>query len=164
MNTIYLYDIAEGKWYTQTASGDTPASRRRFCAGVTWAQDQSSYNIYLYGGAGFGENATGFDDVYILTMPSFVWIKWYPTQPGQGVPHNSLSCDVIDGAQMLIIGGTFPNSSQVSCTILTMPAVFTRTADMPHNSVTRPMYGGLTILTLERTILKVQNGTFSIQT
>jgi hypothetical protein len=108
MSTIYLYDIAEGKWYQQNATGQVPENRRKFCAGATWASDQSSYNIYLYGGAGFAENATGFDDVYILTLPSFTWIKWYPEVPGPGNPHHSLTCNVIDNAQMLIIGGTFP--------------------------------------------------------
>lgn len=110
MSTIFLYDIAEGKWYQHSATGQIPENRRKFCAGATWAQDQSSYNIYLYGGAGFAENATGFDDVYILTLPSFTWIKWYPTEPGPGYPHHSLTCNVIDNSQMLIIGGTFPAS------------------------------------------------------
>lgn len=63
---------------------------------------------YLYGGAGIPPNTTGFDDVYILTLPSFIWIKWWPAQPGAGKPHNSLTCNVIDNSQMLIIGGTFP--------------------------------------------------------
>ena len=108
METIFLYDIAEAKWYQQNATGQIPENRRKFCAGAVWAQDQSSYNIYLYGGAGFAENATGFDDVYILTLPAFTWIKWYPTEPGPGSPHHSLSCNVVNDAQMLIIGGTFP--------------------------------------------------------
>jgi hypothetical protein len=59
---------------------------------------------------GFGFNASGFDDVYILTLPSFVWIKWYPTSPGPGNPHHSLTCNVVSGSQMLVIGGTFPLS------------------------------------------------------
>jgi hypothetical protein len=63
---------------------------------------------YLYGGAGMAPNTTGFDDVYILTLPSFIWIKWFPTSPGVGNPHNSLTCNVVNGAQMFIIGGTFP--------------------------------------------------------
>jgi hypothetical protein len=67
---------------------------------------------YLYGGAGIAPNSTGFDDVYILSLPSFTWIKWYPTTSGPGHPHNSLTCNVINGAQMLIIGGTFPQSDQ----------------------------------------------------
>lgn len=45
MDTILIYDVASSKWYTQTASGDVPEMRRRFCAGATWAQDRSSYNM-----------------------------------------------------------------------------------------------------------------------
>ncbi|KAI9730989.1 MAG: hypothetical protein M1834_005450 [Cirrosporium novae-zelandiae] len=112
MSSIHLYDISSSKWYTQTATGNVPDQRRRFCAGATWAQDRSSFNIYLYGGEGMPPDITGFDDVYILTIPSFTWIKWYPTIPGTAYPHHSLSCNVIDNSQMLIIGGTFPNSSQ----------------------------------------------------
>jgi hypothetical protein len=45
-------------------------------------------------------------------MPAFEWIKWYPTTSNAtAYPHNSLSCNVIDNAQMLIIGGIFPNST-----------------------------------------------------
>jgi len=46
MSTIYIYDIQSTKWYTQTAVGDVPPDRRRFCAGATWAPDYSSYNMY----------------------------------------------------------------------------------------------------------------------
>ncbi|CAK7234886.1 hypothetical protein SEUCBS140593_009098 [Sporothrix eucalyptigena] len=113
LDTIFLYDVLSSKWYTQTASGTIPGDRRRFCAGVTWAEDQSSYNIYLYGGASMPPNTSGYDDLYVLTMPTFTWIKLYPTDgnvTGQ-YPHHSLTCNVVSGAQMLIIGGTFPLSS-----------------------------------------------------
>jgi hypothetical protein len=46
MSNIYIYDLASSKWYTQNATGDVPEMRRRFCAGATWAEDQSSYNMY----------------------------------------------------------------------------------------------------------------------
>lgn len=114
MTEIFLYDIANSKWYTQTATGDVPEERRRFCAGATWADDKSSYNIYLYGGANI-EAGVGFDDIYILSIPSFKWIKWYPLAPGEGYPHHSLTCDVVDGAQMIIMGGVFTNST--SCDV-----------------------------------------------
>ncbi|KIW89467.1 uncharacterized protein Z519_09623 [Cladophialophora bantiana CBS 173.52] len=103
--------VCEAKWYTQTATGTIPEMRRKFCGGVTWADDQTSYNIYLYGGFGFGENATGFDDVYILTMPTFEWIKWYPDNPGPGSPHGLLTCNVIDRGQMIVMGGNFTNTT-----------------------------------------------------
>lgn len=108
MSNIFIFDIASSKWYNQTANGDVPANRRRFCAGAAWPDDQSSYNIYLYGGAGIAPDTAGFDDVYVLSLPSFTWIKWWPTEPGPGNPHNSMTCNVIDGSQMIIMGGTFP--------------------------------------------------------
>ncbi|KAF7586996.1 hypothetical protein BBP40_007888 [Aspergillus hancockii] len=85
MDTILLYDVSGSKWYTQKATGQVPANRRRFCAGATWAQDYSSYNVYLYGGLPVS-GGPGFDDIYILSMPSFsVMGGTYP---------NSTDCDV----------------------------------------------------------------------
>lgn len=112
--------MADSKWYTQTTTGQVPANRRKFCAGATWADDQSSYNIYLYGGFGFGENSTGFDDVYILTLPTFEWIKWYPDAPGASAPHGLLTCNVVDKAQMIVMGGNFTNST--ACDVPTLGA------------------------------------------
>lgn len=67
MDTVFLYDILSGKWYQQRTTGSTPQVRRRFCSGVTWPDDQSSYNVYLYGGAGMpSDDVPGYDDVYIL--------------------------------------------------------------------------------------------------
>ena len=42
-----MYDVQSSKWYTQTATGNIPGPRRQFCAGVTWAEDQSSYNMWV---------------------------------------------------------------------------------------------------------------------
>ncbi|KAL2881269.1 hypothetical protein SGCOL_003217 [Colletotrichum sp. CLE4] len=114
MDQIFIYDVLSSKWYTQKASGDVPGMRRRFCAGVTWAGDQSSYNIYMYGGANApGVLGAGFDDLYILSIPTFTWIKMYPIgRNGTGdYPHHSMSCNIVPGrAQMIISGGTFPLS------------------------------------------------------
>ena len=46
MDQIWLYDVLSSKWYPQTATGTVPEMRARFCAGATWATDQSSYNMY----------------------------------------------------------------------------------------------------------------------
>jgi hypothetical protein len=100
MTTIWIYDLASSRWYSQTAIGDVPDSRRRFCAGASWADDHSSWNIYLYGGLGIPPNGIGFDDVYILTLPSFTWIKWWPTEPGPGRPHHSMTCNIIGRTQV----------------------------------------------------------------
>ncbi|KAI6380254.1 hypothetical protein MCOR25_001683 [Pyricularia grisea] len=119
---IILLDVLNAKWYTQDATGDVPDMRRRFCMDVTWAADRSSYNIYLYGGMGIApDKQAGFDDVYVLSIPSFTWIKLEPRdRNGTGkYPHHTLTCNVVPpqsndeysgagGGQMLIIGGTFP--------------------------------------------------------
>ncbi|KAF5566697.1 hypothetical protein FPHYL_3638 [Fusarium phyllophilum] len=109
LDEIFLYDMISNKWHVQKANGTIPESRGRFCAGAIWAEDRSSYNIYINGGHGL--EGPGFDDVYILSLPSFTWIKSYPLdQNGTGYyPSHSLSCDVINqGSQMLTIGGAFP--------------------------------------------------------
>jgi hypothetical protein len=67
--------------------------------------------MYRYINGGHGLEGPGFDDVYILSLPSFTWIKSYPLdQNGTGYyPSHSLSCDVVNqGSQMLTIGGAFP--------------------------------------------------------
>jgi hypothetical protein len=64
---------------------------------------------YLYGGAGQEEGSAGFDDIYILTLPTFTWIKMYPNENGTGsYPHHSMSCNVVNEAQMFVHGGFFP--------------------------------------------------------
>ncbi|KAH7125724.1 hypothetical protein B0J11DRAFT_312729 [Dendryphion nanum] len=113
MSTIHIFDVSSSKWYNQTASGSIPPSRRQFCAGATWADDHSSYNIYLYGGFGVNPyNVTGFDDAYILTIPSFTWIKSWPSNNSTTVfGHGGCSANVVRRDQMLIIGGWFPESN-----------------------------------------------------
>ncbi|KAI5458304.1 hypothetical protein BGZ63DRAFT_474676 [Mariannaea sp. PMI_226] len=111
MEQIFLYDIISNEWHIQQATGTIPEYRRRFCAGAVWSKDRSSYNIYLNAGLGFGGD--GYDDVYILSLPSFQWIKTYPLdRNGTGeYPSHSLSCNVVnDGSQMLTIGGSFPEN------------------------------------------------------
>jgi hypothetical protein len=113
MSEIFIYDIANTRWYKQTTSGaELPGSRRRFCAGAVWTEDRSSYNIYLYGGASIGQGI-GYGDVWILSLPSFTWIKFFPGSDDNAVtiPHHSLSCDVYENSQMIIMGGHFTNST-----------------------------------------------------
>ena len=45
MDQIHLFDIGAESWYTQSSTGAIPQPRRRFCAGVAWSEDQSSYNM-----------------------------------------------------------------------------------------------------------------------
>jgi hypothetical protein len=112
MKTIHIFDISSSKWYTQTAAGTVPPSRRQFCAGVTWADDHSSYNIYIYGGYAIDQwNVTSYDDAYILTLPSFTWIKAWPGDNSTTkFGHGGCSANVINRDQMIIIGGWFTDT------------------------------------------------------
>ncbi|KAL6707982.1 hypothetical protein ACN47E_003656 [Coniothyrium glycines] len=118
MTAIHIYDIKSSKWYRQTATGDVPAQRRQFCAGAVWADDKSSFNIYLYGGYGFSD-PLAFNDVYILSLPSFQWIHAYNLDPAAPSPdptgHGGCSANVVNGDQMIIIGGWFPQQGAPDC-------------------------------------------------
>ncbi|KAF2448473.1 hypothetical protein P171DRAFT_481540 [Karstenula rhodostoma CBS 690.94] len=117
MRQIHLFDLANSRWYTQTATGDVPKARRGFCAGVVWAKDYSSYNIYLFGG--LGSDGAGLGDLYVLSLPSFQWTLVWPTPQWATFPGGRgwSSCDVFNGNQMLIIGGDFTNSSISDCDV-----------------------------------------------
>ncbi|KJX96420.1 kelch repeat protein [Zymoseptoria brevis] len=106
MNNINVYDIANSTWYIQATTGETPNIRVNPCATIAAAQDGSSYNIYMFGGQNlipYG-NQTQYDDMWILTLPSFTWIK--VDQGGQSVPpgRSGHTCNVWD-AQMVMVGG-----------------------------------------------------------
>lgn len=45
MDEIHIFDIGTETWLMQKAGGEIPQERRRFCAGVVWAEDRSSYNM-----------------------------------------------------------------------------------------------------------------------
>ena len=42
---IWIYDIDLKNGYIQKATGDIPDNRSRFCSGITWADDKTSYNL-----------------------------------------------------------------------------------------------------------------------
>ncbi|KAI8684036.1 hypothetical protein NCS57_00069000 [Fusarium keratoplasticum] len=105
LKTLDVYDIANSKWFHQETSGDTPSVRVNPCAVIASAPDASSFQIYMFGGQNlpFGSQ-TQYDDMYILTIPSFTWIK--VDQKGKNVPaaRAGHSCAMYDG-QMVVVGG-----------------------------------------------------------
>lgn len=75
METIDIYDVANDKWYKQKTK-DGPGARTRGCAVVATASDQSSFNIYYYGGFdGIHVKESFSDEVWVLSLPSFTWHK-----------------------------------------------------------------------------------------
>jgi hypothetical protein len=106
MKTIDVYDIANSTWYNQSTVGDPPPIRVNPCAVVAAAPDGTSFNVYLYGGQDLTPvgDQTQYDDMYILTIPSFTWIK--VDQDGQTKPpaRAGHTCTLWDG-QMVVVGG-----------------------------------------------------------
>ncbi|KAJ5653608.1 hypothetical protein N7490_000611 [Penicillium lividum] len=104
METVSVYDVKTKIWYLQNTTGDTPPQLTEFCSVLASAEDGSSHNIYIYGGYnGLDANANPSDDVYILTLPSFTWVKAYNGTNTHG--RNGHRCIKVYPNQMLAIGG-----------------------------------------------------------
>ena len=86
MDEIWVYDIASSKWMKQAATGDIPRVRHRSCSALVPAPDLSSYQIYMFSGATTGD--VRIVDMYVLSIPAFVWRKIdlvnYPNEWGIG--------------------------------------------------------------------------------
>ena len=81
MQTVFIFDIATKTWFHQvTTESSPPDNRSGFCSVAASAEDNSSHNIYIYGG--FNSN-NSLDDVFILTLPAFKWVPVY-LPPEQG--------------------------------------------------------------------------------
>ncbi|CAE7194317.1 hypothetical protein PTNB73_08640 [Pyrenophora teres f. teres] len=120
---IQIYDIANSRWYTQTATAgiddDIPRKRRGFCANTVWAKDHSSYNIYMFGGIASDETALG--DIYILSLPSFTWIPYPYSQPKQWFGGKAwASCALVKNSQMIVTSGFYTNSTKTGCDVPTI--------------------------------------------
>jgi Kelch motif len=87
MMSVPVYDIASKTWYLQntTAHEDYPSQLTAFCSVLAIANDSSSFQIYIYGGYnGVNSDDPPNDDVWILTLPSFTWIRAFTGSPGHG--------------------------------------------------------------------------------
>jgi hypothetical protein len=104
MKTVSIYDVATGSWYNQPTSGDVPGGLTQGCTVVASAQDGTSHNIYWYGGFDGIDGTKPFsDDVYILSVPAFVWTKVYSGTSTHGRAGHKCVKPYPD--QMFVIGG-----------------------------------------------------------
>lgn len=97
--------------YLQNTTGDIPApGRTMFCSVVCSAVDGSSHNIYIYGGySGQDGEQTPYDDVYVLSLPSFIWIKVYSGTQRHG--RSGHQCFRVFPDRMLVVGGLYRDPS-----------------------------------------------------
>lgn len=106
---IFVYDIFSNTWYLQEATGDIPDPRAEFCAGVSAAPDDSSFQVTIH--AGWDQLAgSGFNDVYVLSIPAFRWIKVDDSNNpdllvSDEAARNRLKCDVWNDTQLIVSGG-----------------------------------------------------------
>ncbi|KAJ5144048.1 Galactose oxidase/kelch beta-propeller [Penicillium bovifimosum] len=111
METVSVFDVKSQKWYLQKTTGDIPPQLTEFCSVLASAEDGSSHNIYIYGGYdGLDYNSNPSDDVYILSLPSFQWVKAY-----KGTNTHSRSghkCIKVYPDQMLAVGGQHVDSTR----------------------------------------------------
>lgn len=111
-DTVDVFDLASypstggsRAWYTQSTSGDIPLARIDSCTVLASAPDNSSHNIFMYGGwdpTATGNNTKYFDDMYVLSLPSFTWIKMFEGES----PRYGHTCHLAAGRQLLTIGGS----------------------------------------------------------
>jgi hypothetical protein len=108
MQTIDIYDVEGKKWYQQPTQNGPPGQRAKGCAVVAYPSDHSSFNIYYYGGYDglyADQDASFYDDVWVLSLPSFTWV-----QLDRGNPDHSRAghrCFKPYADQMMVFGG-FP--------------------------------------------------------
>jgi hypothetical protein len=107
-DTVEIFDIelyrnnpsGNGTWYQQQTYGEIPPPRIDSCTVVGSAPDNSSHNIYMFGGWDPTKPNTWYDELYVLSIPSFTWIKMYYAES----PRYGHTCHAV-GRQMITTGG-----------------------------------------------------------
>ncbi|KIW42040.1 uncharacterized protein PV06_05627 [Exophiala oligosperma] len=111
MTTLPVYDVDGQKWYLQNTTGDAPGQLTEFCSVVAAANDSSSFNVYIYGGYdGLDASDEPSDDVWILSIPSFKWVKAYSGNKAHG--RSGHRCVMPYPDQMFVIGGIHQNQAE----------------------------------------------------
>ncbi|KAI9375114.1 hypothetical protein BJX61DRAFT_540139 [Aspergillus egyptiacus] len=104
MERVAVYDVAGDTWYVQNTTGDIPPQRAHFCSVYASASDNSSHNIYIYGGYdGVDTMMRPSDDAYVLSLPSFEWVKLYSGDSAVGRKMHKCVKPYPD--KMLVFGG-----------------------------------------------------------
>ena len=129
LQAVSVFEPSSNEWFNQTTTGNVPQPRKQFClAGINSnngthemyvifsalngspVQNRSTDFIcsFMYAGwdGRLGTASIPYDEIYILTLPAFHWIKVdYPPQN----PRFGLTCNAVGGSQILTIGGLDAN-------------------------------------------------------
>ncbi|KAK1579494.1 kelch repeat protein [Colletotrichum navitas] len=99
-DTIYIMDPLTKVWYSQKTSGNAPGARMWHCT-VGAVSQNNTYEIFVFGGSNLANSQT-YDEVYVLSLPGFVWMKADYTPSS---PRDCMSCVVAGQRQMVTFGG-----------------------------------------------------------
>lgn len=106
MDYVWIYDIANNRWYRQktsltTANGQYPLRRIAPCSVAVPSLDSSTWNIFMYGGGDLDPNGAVYGDTWVLSLPSFIWTK----VDDNGDLRYEHTCHLVKGNRMLVVGG-----------------------------------------------------------
>ncbi|RPA72281.1 hypothetical protein BJ508DRAFT_367355 [Ascobolus immersus RN42] len=117
---VHIYDIEKKTWYQQPTRGLTkeaafPSPRNKACTVTVSAPDNSSHNIYMYGGISTRKgdkpvpnfdnpdfkNYEYFNEVWVLSIPSFTW----ELVSSKGLFRYDQTCQLLDDRYLVSFGG-----------------------------------------------------------
>ncbi|KAI9831413.1 MAG: hypothetical protein M1826_003586 [Phylliscum demangeonii] len=108
MDQIAVYDIESSTWFAVTATGQIPSKRTRTCTTVSSSPDDSSFQITMYGGWDLANN-TEYEEVYVLAVPAFTWIKITDVNNAEAqtgkVGRRGQKCKLWGNREMVVLGG-----------------------------------------------------------
>lgn len=102
-----VYDIASDKWAMQSLDSSSPFPElplAQFCTVVASNEDGTQHDIFAYGGWD-GNMSHPNSNVWVLSLPSFTWIKADISQRA-GVARQGHTCISPYPDTMMVIGGT----------------------------------------------------------
>lgn len=100
-----IYDIGTGTWTSQALNEGSPFPDEQiaqFCTVVASAPDGSHHDIFVYGGWNSNAGGQAKPDVWILTIPSFTWVR----ANTEGTARQAHVCVQPFADEMIVIGGT----------------------------------------------------------
>ncbi|KFX97383.1 hypothetical protein O988_04896 [Pseudogymnoascus sp. VKM F-3808] len=106
LSVVSVYDIATKAWFQQLTTGAPPSTAwTQGCAVVASTLDGETHNIYYYGGFdGINLNQPFNDEVWVLSLPTFTWVK---VAEGRAGNHGRAGhrCVMPYPDQMIVVGG-----------------------------------------------------------
>lgn len=125
MTDIFIFDLDTEEWHTVKATGgrssrDIPDGRLNFCAGVSYAPDDTSAQIVIYGGYKLS-NVAAVNKVHVLTLPTFQWLEvtpWGNEFGDQEWGRQGPRCTMWNDAQMIVLGGQIQGNTSRDDTVM----------------------------------------------